>query len=222
MTIVQHFATRPASPVTVLPAISEPSIADEANHRIANSLQLLAAMVSVEARRIADPIAQAALEMTMLRITAIASVQRMLYQSRDATMVDLGGYLKDLGIQLERSCADADGGRHVRVRADSVNVSAEDATALGVIVSELVGNACKYAYPAGAPGDVRVALRRMPFGGYVLEVSDRGAGILPDADPKGTGLGSRVIAMMAHRLGGNAIWSDARPGTRFELCVGRC
>jgi len=221
MTLAQHFAIHETRAVTVLPALPEPSMADEINHRIANSLQMLVAMVSIEARRIADPVAVAALDMTMRRITAIAGVQRMLYQSHAAASVDLGAYLVDLCTELEDGCADYAIGRRVRVAAREIQVAAEDATALGVIVSELVGNACKYAYPAGVAGDVLVALRPMPFGGYVLEISDRGAGIVPGAVPQGTGLGSRVIAMMAHRLGGRAVWSDAHPGTRFELYVGK-
>ena len=222
MTMAQHFATDMASPITILPPLPDRDSAREAHHRIANSLQLLSAMVSIEARRIADPAAIAALDTTMRRINAIAGVQRMLYLSPDAATVDLGIYLEDLGAQLEQGCADAGAGRHVRVVAQRIEVPAEDATALGVIVSELVGNACKYAYPADTPGDVRVALRALPLGGYVLEVSDRGRGMVADADPQGSGLGSRLIAMMARRLGGHPIWRDAQPGTRFELYVGKC
>lgn len=225
MILARHFATHDARAVTVLPALPQPGSVEEAHHRIANSLQLLAAVVSVEAHRIADPVALAALDLTMRRITAIAGVQRMLYQSPAATSVDLGAYLQDLGAELDRGCGNAGVGRHVRVDARSVKVSAEDATAVGVIVSELVGNACKYAYPVGMPGDVRVTLRARSggyvSGGYVIEVSDSGAGILPDADPKGTGLGSRIVAMMAHRLGAQMNWRDARPGTRFTLAVGK-
>ncbi|WP_169798379.1 sensor histidine kinase [Sphingomonas soli] len=222
MTAAQYLANHDTRSVTVLPALPEPSRADETHHRIANSLQLLVAMVSMEARRIADPIAVAALDMTMRRITAIAGVQRMLYQSHAEATVELGAYLTDLCSELQQGCADEAIGRRVRVAAGQIQVSAEDATAVGVIVSELVSNACKYAYPAGTPGDVFVTLRAMPFDGYVLEISDRGSGIFPDAAPQGTGRGSRVIAMMAHRLGGCAVWSDAHPGTRFELYVGKC
>lgn len=220
MTLSQHFETREA--VTVLPALPEPSRAHETNHRVANSLQLLAAMVSVEARRIVDPVAAATLDMTLRRITAIAGVHRQLYQSRAATTVDLQTYLEDLGADLEQSCADAGIGRRVRVAAEAIHVSSEAATSLGVIVSELVSNACKYAYPAGEPGDVRIGLRAMPFGGYVLDVSDRGRGMLPGADIQGSGLGGQLITMMASRLGGHFAWSDSRPGVCFTLHVGKC
>jgi two-component sensor histidine kinase len=61
----------------------------------------------------------------------------------------------------------------------------------------------------------------MLFGGYILEVEDRGRGRAPDAAPHGSGLGSRLIDMMAARLGGWHGYDDARPGTRFVFCVGK-
>lgn len=218
MTIAQHAAFEDAA-VTVLPAIPEPSGMDEANHRVANSLQLIAAMVSIEARRIADPTALAVLDTTTRRIAAIAGVHRQLYRERSTGAVDLGGYLEELGADLEASCGNSAGGRHVRVAADLVAVAPEVATAIGVIVSELVGNACKYAYPADRPGDVEIALHNSPARGFLLEVLDRGRGRPADAAPEGSGLGGQLIAMMAKRLGASHMWSDARPGTRFTLCV---
>lgn len=222
MTMAQHFASQSFAPISVLPAMREPSIADESNHRVANSLQLLAAMVSIEARRVADPVARATLDETTRRIAAIAGVHRQLYQARDTARVDLGAYLEDLGDALERSCGDAAGGRRVLVAADPVEVSPEAATAIGVMVSELVGNACKYAYPEGTPGDVRIALIGETAGGATLHVFDRGHGMTPGTEPRGSGLGTQLVAMMAKRLGGAFRWSDAAPGTRFTLYLGAC
>lgn len=139
-----------ASPVSSLPRYSGLSSIDEINHRIGNSLQLLLAMISMESRAIADPGALAALEATALRIAAIAGVQRILYQSQGEPTVELAAYLTGLCDELGRSC-----GTDVDVQAGEaaeIRVSAEDATAVGVIVAELVGNACKYAYPDGGGG----------------------------------------------------------------------
>lgn len=213
-------ATNPATgngpAITVLPAAPEPTSADEINHRIANSLQLLAAMVSVESRGIQDPAALAALDMTQRRIRAIASVHRHLYRTHETSGIDLGAYLKELGCDLEAGLASAAAGRRILVHASPVTVTAEEATAIGIIVSELVGNACKHAYAPDEPGDVRIALGATPFCGYVLEVEDRGRGL---ARAAGTGMGSRLIDMMAARLGARHGYHDAQPGTRFALCV---
>jgi len=82
-----------------------------------------------------------------------------------------------------------------------------------------VTNACKYAYAPGMPGDVRVSLRPAPFGGYALEVEDRGRGMAGVV--RGTGLGGRLVEMMATRVGGRYDYHDAQPGTRFTLRVGK-
>jgi two-component sensor histidine kinase len=59
----------------------------------------------------------------------------------------------------------------------------------------------------------------MPFGGYRLDVSDRGRGIVAGAAPQGTGFGARLIEMMATRLNASYAWHDAAPGTLFSLFV---
>jgi two-component sensor histidine kinase len=212
------FASRPAPTMTVLPPLPEPSSADEINHRIANSLQMLAAMVSLEARTITDPAARAALDLTRQRIGAIAGVHRQLYQAGQADLVRLDHYLAELGDDLERSCADAAAGRRVIVTADAVRVASDDAASLGIVVSELVTNACKYAYPDAMPGAVRIDLHALPVRGYRLVVEDRGRG--RTGATSGTGMGARLIDMIVARLGGTAVWQDARPGTRFDLRVG--
>jgi len=213
---VSHNAT-----VTVLPPALEPSNADEINHRVANSLQLLSAMVSAEARGVQDPAAAAALDMTLRRIGAIAGVHRQLYRSRQRAMVNLGTYLDELGMELEQGIADADGGRYVLVHAAGVEVPAEEATSVGIIVSEIVTNAFKHAYAPGEPGIVSISLRAGAAGGYLLEIRDCGRGRDPNAAARGTGLGGRLVGMMATRLGGHYAWLDARPGTCFELSVGK-
>lgn len=214
------FAPEREIDVTVLPPLPPRNVVDEINHRIANSLQLLSAMVVMEARAVADPAALAALDMTGRRIAAIASVHRQLYQTRLPETVDLGAYLDDLGADLERACAHTAAGRRVRVDATPVNVEAADATAIGIIVSELVTNACKYAYAPGQPGDVRIRLHAMPFGGYELAVEDRGRGLSAGPHSRGTGFGALLVEMMAARLGGRCEYHDGHPGARFVLSIG--
>jgi len=219
MTQQLHVPSSSPSPVAVLPPLREPGVADEANHRIANNLQLLTALVSFEARRITDPDMLESFAMMQRRIGAIANVHRQLYRAPDKAFVDLGAYLCELGEDLDAAAAGVELGNRVRVEPAAVDVSAEDATAVGIIVSELVGNACKYAYAPGAPGLVRIVLRALPGGGFWLEVSDRGYGMDRGQPAQGTGVGSQLVAMMARRLHAAYMWHDTAPGTRFTLCV---
>jgi two-component sensor histidine kinase len=134
-----------------------PSAADEVNHRVANQLQLIAALISAEERSISDPMTLDVLERTRQRIVAVGAVHRQLYAG-GRSEVDLGEYLEGLGQQLARSCGPH---RRIVVDADTVPVNGEIATAFGILVTELVTNACKHAYAAGDPGDIHVGLRRI-------------------------------------------------------------
>lgn len=198
--------------VTVLPGRHEPSPADEANHRIANSLQLLSAMVATEARTLADPAGLAALQGIGRRIAAMAGVHRLLCHGPARGTIDLGAYMADLirGLTAMDS-------RPVVLEAEPVTVAAEEAGAIGMILSELVNNAAKHAYAAHESGGVAVVLQRQGAGGYRIEVADRGRGL--SRGVRGTGLGSELIRALTRKLGATFAYHDAQPGTRFVIEV---
>jgi len=198
-----------------LPPCGTPTLVDEMNHRIANSLQLLTAMVSVEARCVTDPAALASLEATRARIAAIAGVHRQLCRMPDSEMVNMRDYLEDLCAGLEAGSALP--GRHILIDADETLVPADQAGPIGIIVSELVSNAFKHGYAPMEPGDVRIVLSGTPFGGRHLEVLDRGCGRPFGLAGGGAGLGTRLVELMAVRLGASHGWYNARPGTRFVM-----
>lgn len=197
--------------VEILPPLTAPSIADEAHHRIANSLQLLCATLSLEARDIADERARSTLSRIQNRISAIAGVHRQLHRGNAAGEVDLSEYIQELGESLAMSCPPE---RRVLIQSEAIYVRGEDATAIGMIVSELVTNACKYAYPVGTPGDVSVRLRRVS-NGFLLMVEDHGQGF--QTAPSEMGLGHRLITRLAKQLRAAGKWGSCTSGTRFEL-----
>ncbi|UYY58437.1 sensor histidine kinase [Sphingomonas sp. S2-65] len=207
-------APHPAPPqATVLPGTMMPGAADEVNHRMANHLQLLAALIAVEARGVSDPEGLAALERTQQRIAAIGGVHRHLYAGGTGE-VDMGDYLETLGEQLSLSCA-----RHRRVLVDAETVPVTSATAslIGILATELVTNACKHAYAAGEAGGILIGLRRLPGGTCRFTVEDRGRGTRGHTGR--TGLGTRLIDASVAKLGAVARWEDACPGTRFRMDV---
>lgn len=200
---------------TVLPPLSELSAADEANHRIANHLQLVSVLLSREARAVDNDDAREALNRTHARIWAIAGVHRLLQDSSTQQLVDLQPFLERLCDQFAQSCPDH---RRLILRADTVMVDARSATRIGMLVIELVTNACKFAYLVGEPGDIFVGLRRITPGRFELSVQDRGRGVASQkAHAHGTGLGQRLIDKTVRQLGGVAVWEDANPGLRFRL-----
>jgi len=192
----------------------------EVNHRVANSLQLVGAMVRLQAQALgtdeADRRARDALEDTQARIRAVGQVHRRLYAGGDAAGVDMRDYLSALVAELEESWSSDAGPRALRLSAEPIRLPTDRAVSLGVIVTELVSNACKYAYPAGG-GEVRVALSRAGEDRFLLAVEDDGCGLAPGAPPRGTGVGTRLIRAMAQSLQSAVEYDPGHPGVRATL-----
>ena len=188
----------------------------EVNHRVANSLQLVSAMVRLQATALTDPSAREALEDTQRRIQAIAQVHRRLYTSNDVESVDMQEYLGALVDELAETWSTEALPRALSLAAEPIRLPTDRAVSLGVIVTELVTNACKYAYPTGG-GEVRVALRRIDDDIFLLAVEDDGCGIPEDAVPRGTGLGTKLIRAMAQSLQTIVEYDPTHTGVRATL-----
>ena len=183
----------------------------EVNHRVSNSLQLVIALVRMQASSITDKSAKAALQDTQKRIAAIAQVHRRLYGGQDVDRVEMSEYLEPLIAELEQTWSTPASPRPVRLVAERVRLNTDRAVSIGIIVNELVSNACKYAYPQNAAGEVRVTLAGDGERRFRLTVEDDGCGMPADPKPRGTGLGAKLIDAMTRTLQGSlAVDSSAR------------
>ena len=99
-------------------------------------------------------------------------------------------------VELEETWTSPESPRSVLLESAPIEISADRAVSLGVVVNELVTNACKYAYGPGVAGEVRVRLTGEDGGRFRLVVEDDGCGMAEGSAPTGTGVGSRVIAAM--------------------------
>lgn len=207
-----------ASPVQVV----VDAVADhvEANHRIANSLQLIAALLSSQGREVTDPVARSALDMSVHRIDAIAGVHRHLHRADATRAVDVATYLVDLVDGLQASFRDGAGYRRLHLDVEPQPVTPDFAITLGVIVTELVINACKYAYAPDEPGDVDIVFAATAEHGFSLEVSDQGVGRSSrpgGSGQQGRGIGSRIVGWMARHLQAEGAYLEPAVGTTFRL-----
>lgn len=189
----------------------------EVNHRVANSLALVAALIRLQVSSSKDEAVRDALTETQARITAIAGMHRSLYTSDDVRHVEMDKYLATLVQEVQHSVNLGDQGPSILLDADPVSLTSDRAVSVGMIVTELLTNALKYAYPSGSGGQVRVHLKRTDENGAMLAVEDDGIGLVEGSTPKGTGLGSRIIRSMASTLGSSISYVDCARGTRAEL-----
>jgi len=191
----------------------------EVNHRVANSLQLVATMVGMQARLLDEGRARDALDDTERRIQAIAQVHRRLYSSDDVQTVAMDEYLAALVTELEETWSTEHAPRTIRLAAEPLQLHAEKALSLGVIVNELVSNACKYAYGSNEPGEIRVTFAQQGDKAFRLSVEDDGPGLEDGAEPAGTGLGSKLIAAMAKALSTTVEYDGNYAGVRAVVAA---
>ncbi|WP_422003151.1 sensor histidine kinase [Reyranella sp.] len=189
----------------------------EVNHRVANSLTLVGALVQLQARSVDDARARTALEETQSRILAVSLVHKRLYSSGDVRFVALDEYLPTLLEHLETSMR-AEGHTGVRVHhaLEPLRLRTDASVNLGVVVTEWITNAFKYAYP-DRNGDIRVRLRRQGEGHAELVVEDDGVGRQDGAPARGSGLGTRVVKGIAAAMRAEVAYERRQPGTTARL-----
>lgn len=189
----------------------------EVNHRVGNSLQLVSSFMSLQQRHLADEGARAALREAQARIEAVAHVHRRLYTSGDMERVELDAYLEGLVEELAKSVGPDGSSPAITLDAQPIWVSTDQAVSLGVVVTELITNAVKYAYAPGQGGEIRVLLKAdAEARRAILTVEDDGPG-LGEGTPKGTGLGGKIITAMASGLRSVVEFDPAHKGVRARL-----
>jgi len=191
----------------------------EINHRIANSLQLVNAFLRLQVNAATNADAKAALSNAMARVGAIGHVHRQLYSASDVRSVDLGRYLENLMSDLRQAVGQTNGGAELVVKAEPVATTTDRAVSIGTMVTELVLNALKYAYPEGEPGQIRIICRAAGADTLELVVEDDGVGFQPGAPAKGGGLGERIIGMMGQKLRATIARDEAHKGVRTRIMI---
>jgi PAS domain S-box-containing protein len=186
----------------------------ELRHRFRNNLQLLSSLLGMQGDFARSDEARTLLEESRLRVHSMAKVQDQLYRSADRSQVRMDEYLGTLVQALEEAFGRP--GIRLTVTAQDLTLDQDQANPVGLIVTELVTNAFKYAFPDGRPGDITVVLERCEEG-YILRIADTGAGMPASLHPEhASSLGLRLVHLLARRLQASvAVQTEA--GTTFTL-----
>ena len=180
----------------------------EVSHRTQNSLQLVTAFLSLQARDVGDPILTAHLSEARRRLSAVGLVHRRLYSDAQLETVDLSRYIDDLVPDIQASMGEG-WKDQITLRLAPIVVSADKAIKIGLILTELVINANKYAY-GGSPGPILIVLERL---GHRLRlvVADNG----PGREGARQGFGSKMVAIMVKGIEGAYEEGSNEPGLRI-------
>lgn len=180
----------------------------EVDHRVKNNLTMIGSLLRLQVRTIDDPAMAAKLDSMLERVDALAVVHRQLYQSSDITAFDIGGFAKDLTRDVVGSSGRTD--IKLSIEAEPLYIDAANASALGLILNEVLTNSIKHAYADGRPGHLSLLVENVDDCG-VIRLCDDGPG-MPSAQ-RTKSIGTSLITRLARQAKAEAIWSDNAPGT---------
>jgi len=187
----------------------------EVQHRVANSLQIIASLLMQSARKVQSEEARGHLHDAHHRVMSIANVQRHLAMSsvRD---VPLRPYFIQLCESLGASMIHDSKQLSIAVTVDDSVVAANVSVSLGLIITELVINALKHAFPEHRHGKITIDYRS-DGPDWTLSVRDDGIGMPTGADKAKPGLGTGIVEALARQMQGVIHVVDANPGTAVTL-----
>jgi two-component sensor histidine kinase len=195
---------------------------EEMNHRVNNSLQIIASILLLKAQTVQSEDTRRHLRDAHERVMAIATVQEQLHPTPFGAAIEARGYLTRLCESLAASMILDDQPVSIRVEAGEGTTTSEQAVSMGLIATELVINSLKHAFPVGAKGNIVVGFESTASA-WRLSVSDDGVGIstrLSDV-PARTGLGTSIVEALTRQLGGRVTTAAASPGTTVSVTVPR-
>ena len=173
----------------------------EMQHRIANSLQIIASILLLKAGAVTSEETKSELRAAHQRVMSVAAVQSHLHASDGIEHIEMGPYLTKLSSGLASSMVDPRQHIEIRVSADAGELPTSDAVSIGLIVTELIINAVKYAFPIPrSSAAIRVTFE-MANADWKLTVADNGGGRHQSYERNAsTGLGTVLVAALAKQL----------------------
>jgi two-component system, sensor histidine kinase PdtaS len=190
-------------------------LSEESDHRLLNGLQMIASLLSLQARASTNGEVASGLAAAADRIAAIGRIHRRLHSLDGVRTFALKQYLDDLCSDLTMMLSSEHPGRVIVVEGIEVTLPAVTAIPLGFIANELVTNAAKYG-----TGQITVSLEPNPKKGYALSVSNDGPGLPEGYDPAACkGLGMRIVRALVEQIGGELRIgrADKSQGARFTV-----
>jgi len=192
---------------------------NEVHHRVKNNLQVISSLLNLQSRH-AEPAVQLALRDSQSRVRSMALMHQLLFERRDFSALELGPFLRRLGSLLRDTYLGemAAVQLHIEAPDEGCRLDLQRAVPCGLLVTELVTNAIKHAFPGGSCGQVRVLLRPEAGGDGVVEVADDGVGLPADQQPgRGRGLGLQLLPLLAEQCRGRLELPQGGGGTRVLL-----
>ena len=188
----------------------------ELQHRVANSLQIIASVLMQSARRVQSQETRLHLQDAHSRVMSIAMLQKQLAVTQ-LKSVELRTYFADLCRSISASMIDDPQLITLETMVDDASTNSDVSVSMGLIVTELVINAIKHAFPGRTAGGKIIVSFAAQDEAWLMSVSDNGTGI-PVGKKRGKpGLGTGIVEALAKQLEASVTVLDTNPGTRVEV-----
>ncbi|MET4635004.1 sensor histidine kinase [Kaistia defluvii] len=189
----------------------------EMEHRVANSLQIIASILMLKARAVTSEETRHHLQDARQRVLSVAAVQSHLHASEGIDRIEFSTYLEKLCSSLGASMIGEGQSIEIRVIAQPGSVESARAVSLGLIVTELVINAIKYAFPADSEGSVVLVTYEINGPDWKLVVSDNGVGKPSGGPPEEGGLGTIIVKALVDQLGAQMELTSSHSGVTVSI-----
>lgn len=177
----------------------------ELYHRSKNNMQVVSSLLSLHSTELYEESAKAVFKDVIDKIVAMSLVHQRLYESRDLSNIDMAAYVRDLAALMTESYGVSPAKVSVDLRLGDISMLIDTALPCGLIISEIMANSLKHAFPGDRKGTIRLAMRRMEDDFVELRIEDDGVGFPKgfdvDADAR---MGMKTLfTMVRHQLQGS-------------------
>ncbi|MCB9267739.1 MAG: tetratricopeptide repeat protein [Lewinellaceae bacterium] len=191
----------------------------ELRHRIKNNLGLANSLMRMQVRRLAHPEARQALQEAESRLAAMSMLHRRLNQGPHAGItIGIRDYLEELAFHLKQAFDGAGTSPEIEVQSPEMQVDAEAAMRIGLIVNELATNSFKHAFKTQPSPLINIVFTNLDNGQYQLNYRDNGSGLPAEFQlGRQESMGLRLIDTLVKQLDGSMELSGKEDGLHFNL-----
>jgi two-component sensor histidine kinase len=190
------------------------TLMQDLHHRVKNNLQVLSGLFTMQIDSLNDENAKTALRENEARLNAMNLIHNKLYLDNTTTHIEMGDYLTKLVHHIKDAFC-SDDIITLRIEIDRIELDADKAVALGLLINELVTNALKYAFDYSG-GEIYLSLKKKSDTKLLLTLSDNGIGIIAADKNKEISFGLKLVNLMARQLNATLIVENTR-GTAYQM-----
>ncbi len=188
----------------------------EVHHRVKNNRQIISSLLNLQIQYVDDKEAVNVLKESQNRVKSMAMIHEKLYLSQDLTKINFVDYIESLVSNLFYSYNVKKTDIKPLLEIDQISLNMETAIPCGLIISELISNSLKYAFPNGKKGEIQVSLKSED-NYYKLTVRDNGIGLSEELELENAKtLGLKLVHILTGQIDGE-ININKKFGTEFNI-----